>query len=51
MSLCVFTPEAREDLRQIHDYIAQSSPANALRFLDRIENQCHSLADQPYMGG
>ena len=38
MSLCVFTPEAREDLRQIHDYIAQSDPGNAHSFLDRIES-------------
>ncbi|MCH8224012.1 MAG: type II toxin-antitoxin system RelE/ParE family toxin [Chloroflexi bacterium] len=43
MNRCEFTPDARSDLQQIHDYIAQGSPANALRFIDR-------LADNPYMG-
>ena len=50
MSVCLFTPEARADLRQIHDYIAQSSPANALRFIDRLEERCFFLADYPYIG-
>lgn len=50
MSVCLFTPEARTDLQQIHDYIAQSSPANALRFIDRLEERCFFLADYPYIG-
>ena len=50
MSRCVFTLEARADLRQIHDYIAQGSPANALRFVDRLEEHCTRLADHPRMG-
>ena len=43
MSRCAFTLEARSDLQQIHDYIAQGSPTNALRFVDRLE-------DHPRMG-
>ena len=49
MSVCLFTPQARDDLQQIYDYIAQSSPANALRLTDRIEERCHLLADYPYI--
>ena len=50
MSRCEFTPGARADFREIHDYIAEDSPANALRLIDRIESQCYRLAEQPYMG-
>ena len=50
MSRCEFTPDARVDLQQIHDFIAQNSPRNALRFVDRLEDQCHRLADHPYLG-
>ena len=50
MSRCVFTPIARADLQQIHDYIAQDSPTNALTFVDRLEESCLGLADYPYMG-
>ncbi len=37
MSRCVFTFDARANLQQIHDYIAQDSPSNALRFVSRLE--------------
>ena len=50
MSRCEFTPDARADLQQIHDFIAQDSPRNALRFIDRLEEQCYRLADHPYIG-
>lgn len=50
MSVCQFTPQARDDLQQIYDYIAQSSPANALGLIERIEERCLLLADYPYIG-
>ena len=50
MSRCVFSLEARADLLHIHDYIAQDSPANALLFVDRLEEQCLRLADYPWIG-
>jgi len=50
MSRCEFTHGASADLQQIHDYIAEDSPANALRLIDRIESQCYRLAEQPFMG-
>ena len=50
MSRCVFSLEARSDLQQIHDYIAQDSPRSAIRIVDRLEGMCLLLADQPRMG-
>ena len=50
MSRCDILPTARADLQQIHDYIAENSPASALRFVQRLENRCYLLADHPYIG-
>ncbi len=50
MSHCVFSHEARDDLQHIHSYIAQDNPGSALRLIDRLEEQCLLLADQPRMG-
>lgn len=43
-------PEAESDLDEIWWYIAQDSPLNADRFLDRIQERCLALADFPQMG-
>ena len=43
-------PEAESDLEEIWWYIAQDSPHNADRFLDRIQERCLALADFPQMG-
>jgi len=43
-------PEAENDLDEIWLYIAQDSPTNADRFLDRIQERCWALADFPKMG-
>jgi len=43
-------PEAESDLEEIWWYIAQDSPHNADRFLDRIHESCLALADYPQMG-
>ena len=50
MSRCEFTSRARDDLRDIHDYIAQNNPQNARLPIDRLERHCHNLADSPYIG-
>lgn len=50
MSRCEFSPQARADLLLIHDHIAEDSPPNALRFVNRLEQQCYRLADYPFMG-
>ena len=43
-------PEAENDLDEIWWHIAQDSPHNADKFLDRIQERCLSLADFPQMG-
>jgi plasmid stabilization system protein ParE len=50
MSVCLFTRQASLDLLEIHDYIAQNSPQNAARFLDRLEEKCRFLAENPKLG-
>jgi len=43
-------PEAESDLDEIWLYIAQDSPQNADKFLDRIQEGCWALAEFPHMG-
>ena len=43
-------PEAESDLDEIWWYIAQDSPNNTDRFLDRIQERCLALASFPQMG-
>jgi toxin ParE1/3/4 len=47
----VFTPEARDDLRELYDYIAEhGSPARALAYVERIPKACTSLQTIPERG-
>ena len=43
-------PAAETDLDEIWWHIAQDNPINADRFLDRIQDSCHTLAGYPHMG-
>lgn len=43
-------PQAEADLEEIWWYIAQDSPQNADRFLDRINEKCLVLSEFPQMG-
>jgi toxin ParE1/3/4 len=43
-------PRAEADLLDIWSYIAQDSPANADRLLDRIRDTLNRLATMPFMG-
>jgi len=43
-------PEAQNDLDEIWWFIAQDSPDNADKLLDRIQDSCLTLADFPKMG-
>lgn len=45
--LLQFSPAAEDDLEAIADYIAQDSPANAVRFIDELRLQCQRLAKAP----
>lgn len=47
----VFTPEARDDLLGLYDYIAdRGGPERAARYIGRIEKLCMSLGRLPERG-
>lgn len=46
----VFSPQAREDLREIFLYIAEDSPAAARLVLSRIKERVKELIDNPHIG-
>lgn len=50
MSRLLKRPEAKDDLKEIWGYIAQDSPQNADKLLDRIQEKFLALADFPKMG-
>lgn len=47
---CRFSSAARLDLQGIHDYVAVDDPAAALRLIERIEQSCQLLAENPLIG-
>jgi toxin ParE1/3/4 len=50
MSKCIFSPLAKQDLKEINKYIIRFNLAAAKRFKDKIKQQCKMLVDYPYMG-
>ena len=47
----VFAPEARDDLFQLYDFIAdRSGPVTEMSYIERIEAYCTGLADFPERG-
>lgn len=45
-----FTPRSRDDLVEIHDYIAAENPAAARRVIGTIRDQIRILVDHPLLG-
>ncbi len=45
-----FSPSSREDLREILEYIARDNPGAALKHVERLEQTCLMLAENPQMG-
>jgi toxin ParE1/3/4 len=43
----VFTDEAKADLLQIGDWIAEDNPVRAFTFVDEIEDRCAQLTGMP----
>src|SRR5262249_12307958 len=43
----VFTDEAKADLLQIGEWIAEDNPARALTFVDELEARCDRLTAMP----
>jgi len=47
----VFTPEARDDLVELHEYIAEhGNPDRAIAYIERIEKACMSPQTLPNRG-
>ncbi len=46
----VFSPQARQDLREIFLYIAADNPAAARLVLARIKERVQTLRDEPHVG-
>jgi toxin ParE1/3/4 len=46
----VFRPAAKDDLKEIYDYIHDFSPGAAARFVGQIEAFCMKLIDFPERG-
>ena len=42
-----FSPQSRQDLIDIGDYIAQDSRANARRFVAKLRDQCRRIGRAP----
>lgn len=45
-----FTPQARSDLVEIHDYIAQENPSAARRAIQIIRKAANALSGNPLVG-
>lgn len=45
-----FTESAERDLVDIGNFIARDNPANAARFIERLEGHCRLLAAHPLLG-
>lgn len=43
----LYTPAARDDLREIEDFIGQDNPARAGTFARELRERCRRLAEQP----
>lgn len=50
MSRIWFSPSALKDLQGIFDYIAQDNPSAAGRFVRKLKQSCHRIADFPSIG-
>jgi len=50
MSTAVISPEALQDLRDIHDYIALDDPGAATRVIDACEETVSLISNNPEIG-
>jgi toxin ParE1/3/4 len=50
MKRCILSAQARQDLKDIKNYIARDSLDNAERFVDSIAERFQALANFPGMG-
>lgn len=50
MARLLFRPSAKADLREITEYIEDTSPGRGFAFVDRIKETCTHYAENPLMG-
>lgn len=50
MSSFLLTLQAKNDLGEIHDFIAEDNPTAALGFINSIQDKCQTLALSPEIG-
>ncbi len=50
MAAYFLTPQALQDLEEIHDFIADDNSRAALRLINFIEKKCESIAKMPAIG-
>ncbi|HEY9612930.1 type II toxin-antitoxin system RelE/ParE family toxin [Allocoleopsis sp.] len=50
MNRYIVSPEAKQDLRDIRNYIARDNPSAARRLVESIREKCRTLVDFPNMG-
>ena len=50
MSSFLLTLEAKKDLEEIHDFIAQDNPNIALSFINSIQDKCQIISLSPEIG-
>ena len=48
MKPVIFTPQAKQDLADIADYIAIDNPRRAVTFIEELEERCIALAKAPH---
>lgn len=46
----LISPAARQDLFDIHEYISQESPQNAMKIIDKVKNVFEMIACHPEIG-
>ena len=50
MPKLIISPTAREDLKEIRDYIAEDNKSTALAYIKMLHGKCKKLADSPKIG-
>jgi len=50
MAKLTISPTARNDLKEIRDYIAEDNKSTALAYIKMLQGKCRKLADAPKIG-
>jgi len=50
MAKAFFTPRAKQDLKDIAEYIALDNKSTAIAYIKMLQGKCKKLADNPEIG-